>query len=351
MPCLAAGMSHVRHVQGRQDRSCCPQECPRSPGVLGSADTRAAEGHVRGHGSFTTRGEDPAVGIIFPAPPAGHSASTAGAQEFCPGPGQRVALLFLPGLLWDPQESWGWLPGSAEPAEGDVCASAQCSAGSFTRPAERASWTRLSPSISCWDGWAETSSTSSVPSWLISCPCRYRGRAGSQTPSSREKGGAGSRFIQRWELQPQNARDGCSLSAPQKCSPPHPGLAPFFTRMFSILSQGCSLLPPWGCSLFPLLVFSLLSQRCSLLHPPELLLSLHLGLFPSPPQDTPLSPRGTGRAGSIPVGPSQPTQVPVAVAPACPLPTGVHGHLLRAGRPGHALPLLLLPGEERGQSL
>lgn len=78
MLCLAAGMSHVRHVQGQQDRSSCRRNVPGSPGVLGSADIRVAEGHVRGQGSFVTRGEDPAAGIILPAPPTGRPVSSSG---------------------------------------------------------------------------------------------------------------------------------------------------------------------------------------------------------------------------------------------------------------------------------
>lgn len=167
-----------------------------------------------------------------------------------------------------------WHSGSADPAEGDVCASARCSAGSFTRPAERASWTRLSPSISCWDGWAETSSTSSVPSWLISCPCRYR--AGSQTPQL-QGGGRGRELL----YAALGARDtNCPGYAPQKCSPlPSWPRSLFSSPGVAHSLPGCSLFPPWGCSILPLLLFSLLSllhlpsysflslRGCSLLHP------------------------------------------------------------------------------------
>lgn len=164
----------------------------------------------------------------------------------------------------------------------------QCCAGSFTRPAERASWTRLSPSISCWDGWAETSSTSSVPSWLISCPCRYRGWLSNARAPGRREGLA------------------AALSSTGSLRPKLPGMLPFPPRVCSIHSQGCSLLPlwgcslppPWRCSLFLLLVFSLLSRDasppnysspalggCSLLHPSTL---------PSPP--------GTRREQGAPCG-------------------------------------------------
>lgn len=178
-----------------------------------------------------------------------------------------------PDCFGDLQESWGWLPGSADPAEGDVCASAQCSAGSFTRPAKRASWTRLSPSISCWDGWVETSSTSSVPSWLISCPCRYWGWAGSQTPQL-QGGGRG------WELlyPALGARDpncpGCSFfTSPRNAPLSHPGVAPFSPPGVVLSLPRMLSLSPRG--LFPSL--------------PGILLSFPLGLFPSPPQDTLLS--------------------------------------------------------------
>lgn len=64
-------------------------------------------------------------------------------------------------------------------------------------------------------------------------------------------------------------------------------------------------------------------------------------LLPQGPRESREHPCGT-----IPA----PGHVPAGVPSVSP-PAGVHGHLLRAGRPGDALPVLLLPGEERGQSV
>lgn len=67
---------------------------------------------------------------------------------------------------------------------------------------------------------------------------------GSQT--ARPQGGG-----RGWQLLDAalGARDpncrGCSLSAPWKCSPLPFWACSLFPRLWSILSQGCSLLPPW----------------------------------------------------------------------------------------------------------
>lgn len=97
------------------------KECPvpRSPGVLGSADTGAAGRHMRSHGSFATTGEDPAAGVILPSP-GSSSCSSHGAlgarrrgSGVLPGAGGACGLAFPPVTALGSTESWGWLPGSA----------------------------------------------------------------------------------------------------------------------------------------------------------------------------------------------------------------------------------------------
>lgn len=168
------------------------------------------------------------------------------------------------------------------------------------------------------------------PGWLLNTPAPGRreglGAALATTGSQRLKlpGMLPSPILSLLLFPPP----GCGPFSPMEMLPPSP------MEMLPFSPPGVVPFPaPGPSSLAGLLPFS--SQQ----------------LLPAPAQDTPLSLRALGRAGSVPVGASPPPgQVP-QVSPACPLPAGVHGHLLRAGRPGDALPLLLLPAEEQEQSV
>lgn len=176
---MAAVIPHVSQLQCSHCKSYVQQKHFQEPWACWNAGITVAEGDGRGcvpsrcivrlfrnrRGGFCSqcfcpRTRDRSQGLEhLMGDRTSHGGQFAGEIFAFPPPGCFGLMTIVKN---NPGESkrgtWGWFPGSAGAAGGNgLCLCDFFSAGSFTKPAKPASWTGLSPYISCWGGWVETS--------------------------------------------------------------------------------------------------------------------------------------------------------------------------------------------------
>lgn len=177
-------MAHVSQLQCSQCRSCTQKECFRQPWASWKCWDSSGRGRHGGVVHFVTT-EVVSASVVSPRcflspargtdhkglsqrgcckQPVGHRNSSTDqfAAEQVALPKQVSAFPTLSG--GDCEMIQARVSGEAG-TDSQVALNHQgfmslpnyLSAGSFTKPAKQASWTRLSPYTSYWDGWVETS--------------------------------------------------------------------------------------------------------------------------------------------------------------------------------------------------